>query len=130
VKDQSHTPPLETILFVEDEPLIRMDMVEFLRQCGYTVAEATDAKGAMEALKSKLTFNLVISDIRMPGEMDGRALARWVRENHPSVQVILTSAYSRSREHVAVENVSYLAKPYTGQVLLARIRKMLGQPAQ
>jgi CheY-like chemotaxis protein len=130
MEEQSHKPPPETILFVEDEPLIRMDMAEFLRQCGYTVAEATDAKEAMEALKSKLTIDLVISDIRMPGDMDGRALASWVRENHPSVQVILTSGYSRSREHEAIENVSYLAKPYTGQILLARIRKMLSQPTQ
>jgi DNA-binding NtrC family response regulator len=84
----------------------------------------------MEALKSKLTIDLVFSDIRMPGDMDGRALASWVRENHPSVQVILTSGYSRSREHEAIENVSYLAKPYTGQILLARIRKMLSQPTQ
>ena len=124
---QSHTPPPKTILVVEDEVVVRMDMAEFLRQSGYRVQEATNAAEAVKILDSKLTIDLVVSDIRMPGEMDGRGLAKWVQNSRPDLHVILTSAYSQSREDEAMQNVSYLGKPYTGRALLQRVQKTLNQ---
>src|SRR5580698_10091731 len=86
-----HPPPPETILFVEDEALIRMDMAEFLRECGYQVHEASNADEAVAVLNSKLAIDLVITDVRMTGDMDGVALAEWIAEHRPGVEVILTS---------------------------------------
>jgi len=118
-------PPPETILFVEDETLIRMDMAEFLRQCGYRVAEVGSAAEAVEALQAKLTIDLVITDIKMPGEMDGEALAKWIEEKRPGVKVILTSAHRPSDDK---GDRLYLTKPYTGRALLGLVRAALGDP--
>jgi CheY-like chemotaxis protein len=60
------TPP-ETILFVEDEALVRMDMAEFLRECGYRVHEAATAEEAIEALQAKFVIDLVFTDINLSG---------------------------------------------------------------
>ena len=60
--------PPETILFVEDEALVRMDMAEFLRECGYRVHEAASASEAIEALQTKFAVDLVFTDINLPGE--------------------------------------------------------------
>jgi CheY-like chemotaxis protein len=78
----------ETVLLVEDEVIIRLGLAEFLRECGFTVYEAGMASDAIDVLQ---TGPLVISDVRMPGEMDGFALARWVRTYVPQLKVILTS---------------------------------------
>ena len=123
---QSHDGPPDTILFVEDEVFVRMDIAEFLRQCGYRVAEAVSAEEAVEALKTKLTIDLVITDIRLQGAMDGRELAHWVRENRPGVRVLLTSAFGK--EEGDVEGATYLTKPYTGRALLDCVRNLLGEP--
>ncbi len=87
---QIHAPP-ETVLFVEDEALIRMDMAEFLRECGYRVHEAANADEALEALQSKFAIDLVFTDINLPGGMDGLELSEWVLSNRPGVRVLVTT---------------------------------------
>lgn len=69
--------PAETILVVEDEALVRMDMAEFLRECGYRVHEAANAKEAIEALQSKFAVDLVFTDINLGEGMNGLELAGW-----------------------------------------------------
>jgi CheY-like chemotaxis protein len=127
--DDAHAPPPETILFVEDEPLVRMDMAEFLRQSGYRVSEAGNAAEATEILGSKLTIDLVLTDIQMPGAMDGLALARWIRENRPGVEVLIATGGAKFGEKA--ENLRdfgpVLKKPYTGRDLLARVREALSR---
>jgi CheY-like chemotaxis protein len=122
-----HRAPPETILFVEDEVLIRMDMAEFLRECGYRVHEAGNANEAIEALQSKMSVDLVVTDIHMPGEMDGFALARWIEDNRPGVAVILTSGIARPPDRPCglPETIPLLAKPYTGRTLLDLIKQLL-----
>src|ERR1700739_3979762 len=93
----NHRPPFETILLVEDEVLTRMDMAEFLRQSGYRVSEAANAAEAIDALNSKLTVDLVITDVKMPGDVDGFALAEWVRTNRAGVEVIVASGDAESK---------------------------------
>ena len=62
-----HSAPPETILFVEDEALVRMDMAESLRECGYRVHEAANANEAVQALESKFAVDLVFTDINFAG---------------------------------------------------------------
>jgi CheY-like chemotaxis protein len=124
---QEGQAPPATILFVEDEVLIRMDMAEFLRACGYRVHEAGNAAEALDALQSKLALDLVVSDIDMPGAMDGRALARWIRQNRPGVEVILCSGVGRTEDRV--EFGSFIPKPYTGRVLLDEVKQSLAKGA-
>jgi CheY-like chemotaxis protein len=119
-----HPAPPETILFVEDEALVRMDMAEFLRECGYRVHEAADANEAVQALESKFAVDLVFTDINLPEGMDGLELAEWVFNNRPGVRVLVTSGGApKSDIPRTVEPV--LVKPYTGRDLLDRIRQAL-----
>lgn len=119
-----HPAPPETILFVEDEALVRMDMAEFLRECGYRVHEAANASEAVQALESKFAVDLVFTDINLPGGMDGLELAEWVFNNRPGVKVLVTSG-GAPRGDIARAVEPILVKPYTGRDLLDRIRRVL-----
>jgi CheY-like chemotaxis protein len=128
--DRDHRPPPETILFVEDETLIRMEMAEFLRQSNYRVSESANAAEALAALNSKLAIDLVFLDIMMPGDMDGIELAQWIRTNRPGVEVILTSgdAFSKERAAKAPDLGPFIDKPYTGRALLELVKEALAKP--
>jgi DNA-binding NtrC family response regulator len=105
-----------TILIVEDEPLIRLALSEHLQDLGFQVLEAANAAEATALLDRHRGIDLVFSDVRMPGEMDGIALAQWILEHRPGMPVMLTSGeLSRVKtieELNGAENFSTLAKPY------------------
>lgn len=117
-----------TVLVVEDEVFIRLDIAEYLRECGYRVVEAGNADEAIRILESQLPIDLVFSDIQMPGDMDGFGLARWIRQNHPDIRIILTSGYVKATE-VAGQlcDEGPIPKPYDHQLVLERIRWNIAQ---
>ena len=83
---------MPTILVVDDEALIRMSISDFLQECGFNVLEASNAAEALEMIQSdQSVLDLVFSDVRMPGELDGFGLSKWIRENRPDLPVILLS---------------------------------------
>jgi CheY-like chemotaxis protein len=119
--------PLQTVLVVEDEVLIRLVVADYLRECGYKVHEAVSADEALDILQSpEVAVDVVFSDVEMPGSMDGFALARWVRANKPNMQVILTSGVERSADIAAMlcEAGPLLKKPYPSQHVVDRIRQL------
>lgn len=82
-----------TLLIVDDEALIRAALSDYLQDCGYKVLEASTADDAILIIeKSNVIIDLVFSDVRMPGSMDGFGLARWIRANPPGLPLILTSS--------------------------------------
>ena len=91
------TAPPETILFVEDETLVRMDMAEFLRECGYRVYEAATAKEAIEALQAKFAVDLVFTDINLRDDMNGLELGEWTLRERPGVKVLVTTGMPLGR---------------------------------
>lgn len=120
-----HMSPPETILFVEDEALIRMDLAQYLRECGYQVHEAANAIEAMEALQSKFAIDLIFTDINLPGEISGLDLAAWTLTNRPGVKVLLTTG-DPAQSKVSPDGAGpILAKPYTGRDLLERVNQAL-----
>jgi len=87
----------ETILVVEDDVLIRMPIADYLRDCGYRVIEAVSADEAMSVLMHQETqVDIVFSDIEMPGSTDGFGLSKWIRDNRPGIDVILTGTVPRA----------------------------------
>jgi CheY-like chemotaxis protein len=119
-----------TILVVEDEVLIRLVIAEYLRDCGYRVHEAANAEQAMAVLQApQVAIHIVFSDVMMPGEMDGFALARWIRDNHPRVDVVLTSGIERSADVAGMlcEAGPLLKKPYEPQGVVDRIRQLIAK---
>ena len=116
------------VMVVDDEILLRSAVADYLRISGYAVVEAANAAEAIAVLASGEPVDLVFSDIRMPGAMDGLALARWVYQRYPGVQVMLTSGDSgdpRTAELVAAG--LFLSKPYRFAEAANRIRTLLEQ---
>ena len=90
-------PAPQTVLVVEDEVLVRMAVSQQLRECGYIVVEAADANEAVTVLQhDKINIQIVLTDIEMPGPMDGFALAQWIRKHRADVRVILAGSESRA----------------------------------
>ena len=81
------------ILLVEDELLVRESTALLLRDLGYEVVTAAEAREALGILEGDDGFDLVISDVAMPGTMNGTKLSETIRERHSGIEVILFSAY-------------------------------------
>ena len=81
----------KTVLLVEDEVLIRIPLAESLRDIGYEVIEAGNADEAIIIVNSGIHVDLVISDVQMPGQMDGRALVKYLTLERPDIPIILAS---------------------------------------
>ena len=85
------------LLLVEDEFLIRMTLSEVLAEDGFEVVEAEDAEAALERLGEKPDFAMMLTDIQLPGRIDGRTLAHRARQACPDLPVIFMSGPSASR---------------------------------
>lgn len=103
-------PAEPTILVVEDEVLIRLMVCEELRDAGLKVIEAENADEALACLRAEIGVDLLFTDIRMPGSMDGVELARRALVNFPALKVLLTSGHVLPQE-VPV-GLPLLSKPY------------------
>lgn len=113
----------KTVLVVEDEVLIRLYLSEEIRAAGFTVIEAANADEAFEVLKSRNDIDLVLTDIRMPGTMDGLQLAEWVRSQQPRVKIALASSNVFSIDALSFDAV--FSKPFRVDELLASVREIL-----
>ena len=125
---RAHTSP--TVLVVEDDLLVRIAVGEFLRDCGFEVIEVGSAAEASTVLDSD-TFHVdvLFTDIRLPGPMDGFGLAQWARINKPGVKTILTSGLPQMSEDAGILGVggAFLEKPFELPELEGRIRMLLGE---
>ena len=124
--ESAETPP-PTVLVVAVEVLVRMAISEYLRECGYNVIEASDAREAIEVMTSEAVVDIAFSDITMPGSLDGFGLAQWIRRERPDIKVVLTSGVARSAKAAGelCEEGPMLAKPYDHADLERRIRALL-----
>ena len=118
-----------TILVVEDEFLIRAMLSDYLQGCGFKVLEGSTADEAVAIIENiDVPIDLVLTDIRMPGSMDGFGLVRWIRANRPDIHVILTSGEAKKADAAKelCENTPFFEKPYDLEVVAAQIRTTLG----
>ena len=131
----SHFPKTRqsTVLVVEDEFLIRAMLSDHLQECGYKVLEASTADEAVAIIeKVDVLIDLVLTDIRMPGSMDGFALARWICENYPNMHVILASGDAKKADAAKelCEKMHLFEKPYDLEAVAAQIRTALGSSSE
>lgn len=116
------------VLIVDDEVLIRLIMADELRDAGYTVIEASSADEALALLTAGLRVELMITDVRMPGTLDGLALARAARALRPELAVIVSSGHVRSDDGELDGIVdAYLPKPYLLVQLIELTRGLLAE---
>ncbi|RYE03933.1 MAG: response regulator [Sphingomonadales bacterium] len=116
-----------TILVVEDEFLVRMLICDELRYVPYTVIEAVTADEAVEFLKSGVQVDLILSDVRMPGSLDGLGLLAFVQANYPDVPVIITSGHLDAGAALAEGAAQFLPKPYLFPRALDAVASALGK---
>ena len=115
-----------TVLVVEDDVLERGPLAEYLRDAEFKVIEAANAREAMEVLSSDTTVDIVFSDIRMPGGMDGLALARWISGRAPNLPVLLTSGDRNIQvQHDLPPGRGYIGKPYIYRDVERRLRQLM-----
>ncbi len=102
------------VLVVEDEAIIRMLLIDELEDAGFVVMEAEGADAAVVILSNGATIGVVVTDVRMPGSMDGLGLAAWMRDQAPRVPIIITSGFATQPDcqsiNPAVTRV--IPKPY------------------
>ncbi len=116
----------EKILIVEDDPLVRDHVQRLLETLGYRTETAPDALAALRLLESGGAFDLVFSDVVMPGGMSGFDLAAEAQARFPRLPVLLTSGYTEAaRSGNAIEPGDILQKPYSRAALARRIRSLL-----
>ncbi len=114
------------ILVVDDEPVNRRVLENHLTVAGYTVVEVSSGKEALKALKSDITFNLILLDVMMPG-LSGYEVCKKIREDIPASElpIILLTAKNRIQELVTGFDAGandYLTKPFSKSELLSRIK--------
>ncbi|MDG2333931.1 MAG: PAS domain-containing protein [Myxococcota bacterium] len=116
----------QTILLVEDEHRLRELAARHLRSTGYEVIESVDAEDALRVLEgNNREIDILFSDIRMPGNLSGRQLARKVAEIYPRVRIVLTTAYEEESELPDGEDPGQgppiLRKPYSRSNLIKAV---------
>lgn len=115
-----------TILVVEDEVLIRLAVADYLRACGYRVLEASTGEEAQAIFGNDQHIDVLLTDIDLGRGMNGFELARWARETHPDVRILLTSGVARMAQSAGeLCDMPLLKKPYPHEQLAEEIRRRL-----
>ena len=113
----------ETILVVEDNPEVKSVAVTLLEQLNYRTVAVDDAKAALNFLSAGAPVDLVFTDVMLPGDLDGVALAHTINRRHPRVPVLLTSGYAKALN--ARHGLPILRKPYQIGALAEAVRSTL-----
>jgi CheY-like chemotaxis protein len=118
--------PRHVVLVVDDEPAIRAVLCEYLRDCGFHPLSAANGEEAVRLIERRVAIDLVFSDVRMPGAIDGYGLARWILDNRPDLPVLLvTGDLGKANAAAELCGAETLAKPYDFEVLARKIRETL-----
>lgn len=111
-----------TVLVVEDEPLIRLDLVDLIEEAGFYTLEAGSADDALLIMQGKDGFEVLYTDIDMPGSMDGLALAQIVARQRPDVRIIITSGQKAPAHEEMPVGAVFLPKPHEPSQLAAALK--------
>lgn len=120
----------ESVLLVEDDPAVRMLVLDVLDELGYHAHQAGDAKSALALLESERRIDLLVTDVGLPG-MNGRQLAEISREQRPGLKVLFMTGYAQmaaERQGFLDTGMDMIAKPFSIDLLANKIRQMIGQP--
>ena len=120
----------ETILVIDDEAPIRAMLVEILHECGYTTLEAADGPGGLKILQSGAHLDLLITDVGLPGGMNGRQIADAARVMRPGLKVLFITGYA---ENAVLGNgqlepgMEVVTKPFDMNALADKVRDLIDQ---
>jgi PAS domain S-box-containing protein len=118
----------ETVLVVDDEPAVRMLVTEVLQELGYHAIEAADGPSGLDVLRSSARIDLLVSDVGLPGGMNGRQLADAGRALRPDLKVLFITGYAENAVmsgRQATPGMSVLVKPFALDDLGMRIKSLI-----
>jgi PAS domain S-box-containing protein len=124
----AHTAQGETVLVVDDEPVVRMLVIDILEELGYKALEAADSLAGLKILRSDARIDLLVTDVGLPGGMNGRQMADAGLQIRPELKVLFITGYA---EQAALGDgqlrpgMAVLTKPFAVETMAARIREML-----
>ncbi|MFI8643689.1 PAS domain S-box protein [Pseudomonas iridis] len=129
---RSTTTPLvkagETILIVDDEPTVRILLKDVLSELGYTVLDAADSIEGLETLRSNAQIDLLITDVGLPGGMNGRQMADAGREIRPKLKTLFITGYAENAVIGSAQlgpGMQVLTKPFAVDTLVSRVSDLL-----
>ncbi len=118
----------QTVLVVDDEPTIRMLVTEVLEDLGYIAIEAADGAGGLRVLQSNTRIDLLVTDVGLPGGMNGRQLAEAARTSRPRLKILFITGYAEdavlSHENLDA-GMHVLTKPFAMEALAGRLRDLI-----
>ncbi|WP_051695099.1 response regulator [Caulobacter sp. UNC358MFTsu5.1] len=114
-----------SVLVVEDEALARLLACDFLEVGGFSSLEAANAQEALELLMAKPDIGAILTDVDMPGTLNGLGLARQVANRRPEVKIVVTSGGYTPRSSDLPPGVRFLCKPYSPLKLLSVMSELL-----
>ena len=117
----------ETVLVVEDEPVIRDLIVEVLRDLGYRALEAADGPSGLKVLQTRERIDLVVTGVGLPG-LNGRELADHARERRPDLKVLFITGYAENATIASgflKPGMEMITKPFAVEALATKVRSML-----
>ena len=118
----------EVVLVIDDEPTIRMLVAEVLAESGYAVIEAPDGPAGLKVLESNARIDLLITDVGLPGGMNGRQVADAARVTRPDLKVLFITGYAENAVigRGRLDNGMYImTKPFQMEILADRIREII-----
>ena len=130
VPDTPQAEQGETVLVVDDEPTVRMLVTEVLEELGYVAIEAADGASGLRVLQSNVRLDLLVTDVGLPGGMNGRQMADAARQHRPDLKVLFITGYA---ENAVVGNghlepgMHVMTKPFAMQALAGRVRNLIAK---
>ncbi|MBO1075047.1 hybrid sensor histidine kinase/response regulator [Roseomonas marmotae] len=118
----------ETVAIIDDEPTVRMLVMEVLEELGYSAIEAPDGASGLKMLQSDQRIDLLITDVGLPGGMNGRQLADAARQMRPGLKVLFITGYAENvvaSQGQMEPGMQVLTKPFAMQTLANRIKSMI-----
>lgn len=117
-------PIARSILVVDDEALIRINLAVFFEDEGFTVFEAGDADEAIDILEANPSIQVVLTDVQMPGSMDGVKLAHYVRHRYPPTLLVVASGAVKLTAADLPEHTMFIAKPFDPRFVLGELDRL------
>lgn len=113
------------VLIVEDEPIVRFYESELAEGAGFLTLMASNADEAIRELEGPIDVKILLTDVSMPGAMDGIELASLVRERWPDVRIVVASGHVDSVEGDGQSQIVYVRKPFTPQQLIDALQSVV-----
>ena len=110
------------VLVVEDEPLIRMEAVDFLEEEGFTVVEARSADDGLAVLRGRADIRVLFTDVHVPGTLDGIALAWIAASEFGNVRLLVVSGRAAPGPGELPHGAVFLAKPYDASTVVGHVQ--------